>query len=412
VSSPAIQFGPDGWRALIARDFTFDNVRLASQAAASCLRTELADPASSLRRRPPAVILAYDCRFLGRQFALAAAEVFAANGFKPILCDRDTPAPVFALALRRRNAIAGINITAGHSPPEYSGFQFSRHHIAGAPPEATPPIEAAIARLQRENWSFPAAVVGTFACQGLDPQPDYFRHIRNLVQFSTIKKARLKIGVDLMHGCGRGYLDAMLREAGARLTVLHGDPDPMFGGHPPEPAAGNLADLRHLARSGKVCLGLATDGDAGRFGVVDADGSWLTPNQVLVLTLYHLARNRGWKGAVVRTVVTSGQAAAVAAHFGIKTHETPAAFKHIGAILEWEPVIVGGGESGGLSMRGHMPENDGILGCLLMAELVAAEGKPLGAVLKDITKLTGAAHTRRILAPGTSGRKRSNSLEA
>jgi phosphomannomutase len=396
VSLPTIRFGTAGWRALIARDFTFGNVRLASQAVADYLNAELANPQSQIHGRQRNVIIAYDCRFLGRQFALAVAEVFAANGLTPLLCNRDTPTPVLAFTIRKRKAIGGINITASHNPPEYSGFKFSRHDGAGAPPETTRLIEESIARLQLENWGFKSAIVGTFECRNIDPQADYFRQIRKLVQFSTIKKGRLKIAADLMHGCGHGYLDTLLKEAGAVVTVLHGDPNPIFGGHPPEPSAAHLAEIIKLVRAGKARLGLATDGDADRFGVIDSDGTWITPNQILALTLYHLATHRGWKGAAVRTVVTSHQVDAVAAHFGVKIYEVPVGFKYIGAIMEREPVIVGGEESGGLSVQGHVPEKDGILACLLMAELIAAAGKSLGAILKEITKLGGNFFTDRI----------------
>jgi phosphoglucomutase len=396
VSFPSIRFGTAGWRALIARDFTFGNVRLASQAVADHLNAERGNTQSEIHGRKPNVIIAYDCRFLGRQFALATAEVFAANGLTPLLCNRDTPTPVLAFTIRKRKAIGGINVTASHNPPEYSGFKFSRHDGAGAPPETTRRIEETIARLQRQNWSFKSAIVGAFECQNIDPQPEYFTQIRKLVEFSTIKKARLKVAVDLMHGCGHGYLDTLLKEAGAALTVLHEDPNPLFGGHPPEPSATHLAEMTRLARAGKVRLGLATDGDGDRFGVIDSDGTWITPNQVLALTLYHLAKHRGWKGAAVRTVVTSHQVDAVAARFGVRIYEVPVGFKYIGAIMEREPVIVGGEESGGLSVRGHVPEKDGILACLLMAELVAAAGKSLGAILKEITKLGGDFFTDRI----------------
>jgi alpha-D-glucose phosphate-specific phosphoglucomutase len=396
VVPPSIRFGTAGWRAVIAREFTFANVRLASQAVADYLKAGLAGPPSGLQGRDPGIIIAYDGRFLGRSFALAVAEVFAANGLTPLVCERDTPTPVLSLAIRRRNALGGINITASHNPPEYSGFKFSRHDGAGAPPEATQPIEETIARLQRENWSFPSARVGTFSCKSIDPQPEYFRRLRKLADFSAIKKARLKVAVDLMHGCGHGYLDTLLREAGARLTVWHADLNPLFGGHAPEPSAKYLGAMRQFVRAGHARLGLATDGDADRFGVVDADGAWITPNQVLALTLYHLAKHRGWKGSAVRTVVTSHQVDAVAAQFGVRMHEVPVGFKYIGAIMEREPVIVGGEESGGLSVRGHVPEKDGILACLLMAELVAAAGRPLGAVLKEITKLGGPFFTARI----------------
>ena len=219
------------------------------------------------------------------------AEVFAASSLTPLVCDRDTPTPVLSFAIRRRKAIGGINITASHNPPEYSGFKFSRHDGAGAPPEATKPIEETIARLQRENWTFPAAIIGTFSCKSIDPQAEYFRHVRRLADFSAIKKARLKVAVDLIHGCGRGYLDTLLREAGARLTVFHGDLNPLFGGHPPEPSAEHLrrtaqirprrprpAELRHpTAMPTVLAWSMPT-------------ATWITPNQVLALTLYHLGQ--------------------------------------------------------------------------------------------------------------------------
>jgi alpha-D-glucose phosphate-specific phosphoglucomutase len=396
VNAASIKFGTAGWRSLIARDFTFDNVRLASQGVAEYLQHELADASSAIYGRKPAVIIAYDCRFLGREFALAVAEVFSANGLTPLLCSRDTPTPVLSFTIRQRKAIGGINITASHNPPEYSGFKFSRHDGAGAPPKVTRQIEATIARLQKENWTFSASIAGTFKCKTIDPQPEYFKQIRRLVDFPTLRKARLKIAVDLMHGCGRGYLDTLLREAGAALTVFHDDLDAFFGGFPPEPTSEHLSEIRQVLRAGRARLGLATDGDADRFGVVDADGTWLTPNQVLALALYHLVKHRGWKGSVVRTVVTSHQVDAVAARFGIKVHEVPVGFKYIGAIMERESVIVGGEESGGLSVQGHVPEKDGVLACLLMAELVAAERKTLGRILKELEKAGGSFYTDRI----------------
>ncbi|MDB6028293.1 MAG: phosphoglucomutase/phosphomannomutase family protein [Verrucomicrobiales bacterium] len=394
--SSQIKFGTAGWRALIAREFTFDKVRLASQAVADHLKTELANPNSPIHGRKPDIIIAYDCRFLGREFALAVAEVFAANGLNPLLGDRDIPTPVLAFTIRKRKAIGGINITASHNPPEYSGFKFSRYDGAGAPGEVTKELEARIEKLQAANWSFKAVVIGTFKCKTINPMPDYVKQIKKLVDFKTLKKAKLKIAVDLMHGCGRGYLDTLLAETGAKLTVFHADLNPLFGGHPPEPSADHLDEVKAAIRTGKAQLGLATDGDADRFGVVDKDGTWMTPNQILALTLYHLKKNRGWTGAVVRTVPTSHQVDAVAAMLGVKVHETPVGFKYIGALMQSEPIIVGGEESGGLSVKGHVPEKDGILACLLMAELVATEKKSLGQILKQLEKKTGEFHTDRI----------------
>ncbi|MGH8022525.1 MAG: phosphoglucomutase/phosphomannomutase family protein [Limisphaerales bacterium] len=383
-----IKFGTSGWRDIIAREFTFDNVRLATQAIVNYLKN------ANLPGRT--VILGYDTRFLGREFALASAEVLAANGLDPLLCDRDTPTPVIAYAIRHRKAIGGINFTASHNPPEYQGLKFSTSNGAPATPEVTGQIEADIARLLSRNFSFKGAVIGTFPCKTFNPQPDYFKQLHKLVAFSVVKKARLNVAVDLSYGTGHGYLDKLLEKAGARTTLFHNEINPLFGGHHPEPNAENMRPISKFVRAGKAQMGLGLDGDADRFGIVDRDGTWLTPNQVLALTLYHLKKNRGWTGAVVRTVPTSHQVDAVAGFLGVKVHETPVGFKYIGALMEREPVIVGGEESGGLSVKGHVPEKDGILACLLMAELVAWEKKSLGLILKELSKKIGNFYTGRI----------------
>jgi alpha-D-glucose phosphate-specific phosphoglucomutase len=391
-----IKFGTSGWREIIARDFTFDNVRLATQGIADYLTTERRKPGSAIAQREPVVILGHDTRFLGRHFALAAAEVLAANGIEPLLCDRDTPTPVIAHTIRHRKAIGGINLTASHNPAEYQGLKFSTFNGAPAIPEVTNPIEANIVKLQAANWTFKAVPFGTYTCKTFNPQPDYFKQLQKLVDFAALKKAKLKVAVDISYGTAHGYLDVLLEQVGAKVTLFHNDLNPLFGGHHPEPNAEGMADAAKFVRSGKAQIGLGTDGDADRFGVVDKDGTWLTPNQILALALYHLKKNRGWTGAVVRTVPTSHQVDAVAELLGVKVYETPVGFKYIGALMESEPIIVGGEESGGLSVKGHVPEKDGILACLLMAELVAVEKKSLGQILKELAKQTGEFYTDRI----------------
>jgi alpha-D-glucose phosphate-specific phosphoglucomutase len=385
-----IKFGTSGWRGIIARDFTFDNVRLATQGIADYLKSQVQGTKSKV------VILGYDTRFLGREFSLAAAEVLAANGLKPLLCNRDTPTPVIAHTIRHRKAAGGINMTASHNPAEYQGLKFSTSNGAPATPEVTKQIEANIAKLQAQGWSFEGAVIGTYQCPTFDPQPDYFKQLHKLIDFAALKKAKLKVAVELEYGTGRGYLDKLLESVGAKITVFHGEINPLFGGHHPEPNAAGMADVSKFVRSGKAQIGLGLDGDADRFGIVDKDGTWLTPNQILALALYHLKKNRGWTGAVVRTVPTSHQVDAVAELLGVKAHETPVGFKYIGALMESEPIIVGGEESGGLSVKGHVPEKDGILACLLMAELVATEKKSLGQILKELSKQIGEFYTDRI----------------
>jgi alpha-D-glucose phosphate-specific phosphoglucomutase len=391
-----IRFGTSGWRGLIARDFTFDNVRLATEGIALYLRAELANERSPIYGHKPVVILGYDTRFLGREFSLAAAEVLANHQIIPLLCDRDTPTPAISYTIRHRKALGGINMTASHNPAEYQGLKFSTSNGAPATPDVTREIEARIAQAQTEGWSIQSAVVGTFECKTFDPQPAYFKQLHKLVDFAAIRKARLKLAVELMYGTGRGYLDTLLQDAGAKVTVFHHEPNPLFGGHHPEPNAEGMQEVSRFVKSGKAQMGLGLDGDADRFGVVDKDGTWLTPNQILALTLYHLKKNRAWTGAVVRSVPTSHQIDAVAEVLGVAVHETPVGFKYIGALMESEPIIVGGEESGGLSVKGHVPEKDGILACLLMAELVAAEKKSLGQILKELEKQTGKFYTDRI----------------
>ena len=322
--------------------------------------------------------------------------MLAANGLKPLLCNRDTPTPVIAHTIRHRKAAGGINMTASHNPAEYQGLKFSTSNGAPATPEVTKQIEANIAKLQSQGWSFNGAVIGTYQCPTFDPQPDYFKQLHRLIDFAVLKKAKLKVAVELEYGTGRGYLDTLLKGVGAKVTVFHGEINPLFGGHHPEPNAAGMADVSKFVRSGKAQMGLGLDGDADRFGIVDKDGTWLTPNQILALALYHLKKNRGWTGAVVRTVPTSHQVDAVAELLGVKVYETPVGFKYIGALMESEPIIVGGEESGGLSVKGHVPEKDGILACLLMAELVATEKKSLGQILKELSKQIGEFYTDRI----------------
>ncbi|MEI6074775.1 MAG: phosphoglucomutase/phosphomannomutase family protein [Verrucomicrobiota bacterium] len=391
-----IKFGTSGWREIIARDFTFENVCLATQGIADYLKSELANPQSALAGRKPVMILGYDARFLGREFSLAAAEVLAANGIASLLCDRETPTPVIAHTIRHRKAIGGINMTASHNPAEYQGLKFSTCNGAPATPEVTQQIEANIVKLQSAKWIFKSVPFGEYTCREIDPQPAYFRALKKFIKFDVIKQAKMKIAVELMYGTGRGYLDTLLENSGAKITRFHDEKNPLFGGHHPEPNAAGMAGVSSFVRSGKAQLGLGLDGDADRFGIVDKDGTWLTPNQVLTLALYHLKKNRGWTGAVVRTVPTSHEVDAVAGLLGVPVYETPVGFKYIGALMESEAIIVGGEESGGLSVKGHVPEKDGILACLLMAELVATEKKSLGQILKHLEKQVGEFHTDRI----------------
>lgn len=396
MKSP-IKFGTSGWRGIIADTFTYTNVRLATQGIALYLKADLKRKKSPIFGRQPVVVMGHDTRFMGRGFCEAAGEVLAAHGLIPVICERDAPTPVISHTIRNLKAIGGINMTASHNPARYQGLKFSPYNGAAAPPEVTAKIEDNIAKLVAKNWVFkPGGAKLSF--KTIDPRPAYFKQMRKIVDLAAIRKGKLKVAVEFMYGTGRGYLDALLDEAGAKVTGrFHETPDPTFEGQHPEPDAAGMAAVSDFVTAGNARIGLGLDCDADRFGVVDSDGTWITPNQVLALALYHLKKNRGWKGAVVRTVPTSHQVDGVAELLGVKLHETPVGFKYIGALMESEPIICGGEESGGLSVKGHVPEKDGILACLLMAELVATEKKSLGAIMKQIEKETGEAfYTERI----------------
>jgi phosphoglucomutase len=391
-----IKFGTSGWRGIISDTFTFGNVELCAHAVAQQLDENPPPKARKL------LIVGHDTRFLSRTFATRCAEIATGYGFEVWLTDRDAPTPVIAHSIRLHRASGGINITASHNPAEWNGLKFNESNGAPCRPETAKAIEGRANALGNQPLAAgrPAKAIKLF-----NPQPGYFVQLRKLIDFTALKKHPKKVVVDLMYGTGRGYLDELLTRSGWKVEVLHGEPDPLFGGHHPEPIPENMGELLAHLKKSKATLGLGLDPDADRFAVVDRDGTFIEANKILALALYHLVKNRHWTGAVVRTVATSHLVDAVARKFGIKVHETPVGFKYIGALMESEPIIVGGEESGGLSVKGHVPEKDGVLACLLMAELVAYEGRTLGSILKEIQVWAGGIVSDRINLPVTPERK-------
>jgi phosphoglucomutase len=391
-----IKFGTSGWRGIISDTFTFANVELAAHAIAHFLDE---NPPAGAKRR---VIVGHDTRFLGREFATRCAEVLASHGFEAWLTDRDAPTPVIAHMIRLHQAAGGINITASHNPPEYNGLKFNESNGAPCLPETAQKIEALAAELQGTEIR---GQKSGGAVRVFNPLPEYVKQLRRLVDFPALKRSPQKAVVDLMFGTGRGYLDALLTKSGWKVDVLHGELNPLFGDGHPEPIKEHMGELLARLKKSRAVIGLGLDPDADRFAVVDRDGTFINANQVLALMLYHLKKNRGWTGAVVRTVATSHLVDGVAGMLGVKVHETPVGFKYIGALMESEPIIVGGEESGGLSVKGHVPEKDGVLACLLMAEMAAYERRSFGAVLKEIYREAGTVLSDRINLRVTPQRK-------
>ena len=386
-----ISFGTSGWRGILCDDFTFANVKVVTQAIADELRE--VDGAAG------GVVIGYDARFMGNRFAREAAKVLVGAKIPVFLCDRDTPTPVIAHELLRRQAAGGINFTASHNPAEYNGLKFSPATGGPALPTTTKAIEdRANAMLleicYREMPLEQAQSAGLFSV--IDPLPAYFTTLRKMIDFNAIAAAKITIAVNPLYGTGRGYLDRLLQEAGVSTVVINAHPDPYFGGLPPEPAEENIADFIALVRGrDDITLGLATDGDADRYGIVDADGTFIEPNYILALLYDYLLRVKGKSGNAARSVATSHFIDAVASYHGTEILETPVGFKFIGEYISQDRILIGGEESAGLTVRGHVPDKDGILACLLVAEMVAVTGKSLKALLADLYARVGEFHTCR-----------------
>ncbi len=383
-NSRMIKFGTSGWRAIIADEFPFEAVRRVTQAISDWIT----------KRAPGSqVIVGYDTRFMAEDFAAQGAQIIAANGLHPLLCDQATPTPAIAFAVRARGASGAINFTASHNPPTYCGMKFSTSDGAPALPEVTREIEQHIRDLENQAMPIPAQ---DQPVESLSVVDDYLNDLGTKIDLGAIASAGLRIAYDPLWDTGRGYLDKMLTDAGCDVVMIHDYRDVYFGGHSPEPNAEYLHELRDKVLDGGYQLGVSTDGDADRFGIMDRDGSFVTPNQIIALLVDYLAESRGWNDAVARSVATTHLVDRVAARRGIKVIETPVGFKYIGQLIDDDKVSIGGEESAGLSIRGHLPEKDGILACLLVAEMVAKRNVSLGEMLERVYSDVGKIVSGRI----------------
>jgi phosphoglucomutase len=385
-----IKFGTSGWRGILAEDFTFANARLVCQGIAAYLQQE------GLTNR--GVVIGYDTRFQSEAFAAAAAEVMAGNGITSYFPDRDCPTPVVSFAIRAGKHAGGITITASHNPPEYNGIKFSPATGGPAPAPVTNAIEVLIGALEPTAVkTMPLALARE---QGLvldlDPRPAYLQHLKTLVDLEVLKGSGLRVIVDVLYGTGRDYLDAFLSEAGVQVETLHGYRDAYFGGHRPEPSAEFLGDLSRRLPAAGAHLGLAVDADADRFGVMDAAGDYLDANLILGLLFDYLIETRGWDGGVARSVATTHLLDRIAARHNRPVYVTKVGFKHLGQYIIKDQVIMIGEESEGFSMKGHLPEKDGILAGALVAEMVARKGKGLPELIQDLFAKVGPVYNRRL----------------
>jgi phosphoglucomutase len=378
-----IKFGTSGWRAVMAEDFTFENVRRAVHGIARYVKSQKPEGAR--------VIIGRDPRFLGETFCSIASEILSSYGITPLVIAEAAPTPAISYAVMHEKADGAINFTASHNPPEYNGIKFSTPDGAPALPEVTEKIEEEIAAGEQPT----ADRRSKAPSKSLDPKPPYLARLGEAIDVKAIQKAGLRVAFDPLWGAARGYSDTFLREAGVNVATVHDYRDVLFGNHAPEPDDHLLEALREKMREHKAHIGIATDGDADRFGIVDEDGTFLQPNYIIALLFDYLVESRGWKNGVGKSVATTNLVNALAKYHKVELHETPVGFKYIGELIKQDKIAIGGEESAGLSIRHHVPEKDGILAGILCCEMVAQRKKSLGRQLHELFAKVGSFYPMR-----------------
>jgi len=382
MSASPIKFGTSGWRGLIADDFTFANVRLAVTAIAEHL---------TAKKKNPTVLVGYDTRFYSEEFSQLAVDILQQHGIRALLCDTFSPTPAIAYEIMRSNLDGAVNFTASHNSGPYHGLKFSSSDAGPALPEITKDIEARVAKLLQKG-PVPATVEShgkKTPAEKVSLRDPYLKRLGELVRFDILSKYKGKFVFDALHGCGAGYLDKALADHGVAAESIRLNRDCLFDGTGPDVSEKNLAPLSSIVRDSKALAGLATDGDADRFGIIDRDGTWIQPNYILALVYDYVVETRGWKLPAARSVATSQFLDAAAKFHGQTTLQTPVGFKYIGQLIREDKIALGGEESAGLTIRGHIPEKDGILACLLVAEMIAARGASISDQVRALFKKVG-----------------------
>ncbi|MEA3308338.1 MAG: phosphoglucomutase/phosphomannomutase family protein [Chloroflexota bacterium] len=391
-----IRFGTDGWRAVISDTFTFENLRLVSQAIADYVWEISA-------RENPEVVVGFDTRFLSDRYAREVARVMAGNGILAHLTRADTPTPAVSYAIVDKQTEAGVMITASHNPPRYNGLKLKAAFGGSALPEQARQVEAQLERNQLQargpNLMDYEKALQLDLIRPFDPAWAYYQHISELLDLDAISGAELRVVADAMYGSGRGAFRDLLSRSRCTLYEIRGEMNPGFGGIHPEPMGHYLQALSAAIQTRHADVGLATDGDGDRIGAMDARGNFVDPHHIFALTLRHLVEKRGWTGAVVKTVSTSRMINRLAQRYNLPLYETPVGFNHIANYMLTDDVLMGGEESGGLSVKGHIPEGDGILMGMLLLEIMATAKKPLHELVADIQQEVGPAKYARTDIP-------------
>ena len=384
-----IKFGTDGWRAVIAEDFTFANVERVAQATADHWN------ASPLQGTEHKAIVGYDRRFLSEQFAFRTAEVLAGNGFAVTLTQEPTPTPAVSLAVKAQRAVGGVMITASHNPPAFDGFKLKAHYGGSADPQICHAVEAMLDKNPVRSVRFREAII-TKQITVKNLRAPHYATVKKLVDFPLIAQSKLKFAHDALFGVGAGCFDELLAGTTCKVTTLNRERDVNFGGINPEPISKNYARSSAFLKNHPHDFCLVTDGDADRVGGMDGRGNPLSTHQIICLLLRHFIVNRKGRGRVVKALTTTSMVEKLCAKFGLELTETGVGFKYICAEVLKGDVLLGFEESGGIAFPGHIPERDGILAGLMLLELLATERKPLTKLLAQLTKEFGPHEYARI----------------
>jgi phosphomannomutase len=396
-----INFGTDGWRAVISDTFTFYNLRLVSQAIADALTSDTWNNGNGqdLHPNPNTVVIGYDTRFLSDRYAIDVARVMSANGFTVYLAHADAPTPAISYAVHHLQAVGGVMITASHNAPRYNGVKLKSIYGSSASPEQCRQVEVYLndneMRGRGPNLMDYEQARSMNLIQRFNPIPDYNQQLRKLIDFNIIADGQIRLVMDSMYGSGRGVLRGILQGTGCEVHEIRGELNPGFGGVHPEPIERYLSSLAGAISMGSGNFGLATDGDADRIGAMDERCNFIDPHKIMALALRYLVEKRGWRGAVVRTVSTSRMLDRLAKRYQLPLFETPVGFNHISDHMINGDVLIGGEESGGISFKGHIPEGDGILMGLLLIEIVAQSGVTLYELVQDLLADVGPAFYKR-----------------
>lgn len=385
---PQIAFGTDGWRAVIAEDFTFNNVARVAQAAADYWKSETRNSQSKIFGRDLRIVAGYDRRFFSDEFAKTAAEVLVANGFQVILTPDASPTPSVSFAVRHLNAVGGVMITASHNPPIFNGFKLKSHYGGSSSPDECKAIEHFLDKNPVRRVKLSEAIhEGRVSIQDL--RPAHFAAIKKLVDFKQIAKSKLRFAHDALFGVGAGCFETILAGTTCRVTTLNAKHDVLFGGINPEPVLQNYGPTRAFLRKHPHDVCLVTDGDADRVGGMDGRGNYVTTHKIICLLIRHLHLNRGQTGRVVKALTTTSMVDKMCAKYGLPLVETGVGFKYICAEMLKGGVLLGAEESGGIGFPGHIPERDGIAAGLMLLELLAMEKAPLTRIVANLEKEFG-----------------------